>query len=94
MQQGTCAIGAQGAIGYRGYGIQGVWDTWTMGDMDNGAQEQWGTWCMEYRGMGYMDNGAQGAICIIKEHTYIGYMSHVPIDPHLYPSYDELRSFK
>ena len=42
-------------MGYRGYGIQGVWATWVMGDMGNGAHGQWGTWAM-----GHMGNGAHG----------------------------------
>ena len=42
-----------GGMEYRGYGIQGVWATWVMGHMGNGAhgvQGVWGTGGMEYRG--------------------------------------------
>ena len=40
-----------GAIVYRGYGVQGVL---AMGPMDNGGTGVWGTgiWAMGYRGMG------------------------------------------
>ena len=51
-----------GAIVYRGYGVQGVW---AMGPMDNG-----GTGCMGYRGMG---NGVQGM-----GPMPIGPIAHVP----------------
>ena len=40
---------------YKGYG---QWDTCTMGYMGNrvqgyGVQDIWGTWSMEYKGMGH-----------------------------------------
>ena len=35
-----------GGIGFRGYGVQGVWDTGGMGHMGNGSHGQWGSWAM------------------------------------------------
>ena len=32
-----------GGIGFRGYGVQGVWDTGGMGHMGNGSHGQWGS---------------------------------------------------
>ena len=33
----------------------GIWGTWAIGHMANGAHGQWGTWAI-----GYMGNGAHG----------------------------------
>ena len=33
-------------IGFRGYGVQGAWDTGGMGHMGNGSHGQWGSWPM------------------------------------------------
>ena len=38
-----------------GYRVQGVWATWAIGHMANGAHKQWGLWAM-----GLMGNGAHG----------------------------------
>ena len=35
-----------GGIGFRGYGVQEVWDTGGMGHMGNGSHGQWGSWAM------------------------------------------------
>ena len=61
-------------------GNMGQWGTlvWAMGQMGNGAQGAIG-----YRGYGVQSIWATLDLCIIKEHTDICYMSHVPLDSHL-----------
>ena len=59
---GIWAMRPRGGMGYkgmghRGYGVHGVWATWSIGHMANGAHGQWGSWAM-----GAMGNGAHGRL--------------------------------
>ena len=53
---------ATGGMGYRGYGVQGVWATGSMGHISNESHWQWGTWAMGHMGKEAHGQGGPWAI--------------------------------
>ena len=49
-----------GAIVYRGYGVQEVWDTYEGGTWGKSVQGVWGTWTMRHMGNRVQGHGTHG----------------------------------